>query len=79
MLSQSDIFSHFGATKGIEQSVHESKSGQSRRAVVAADELDDDERAMAQEIGEDENEENGEGRSTLLLRQPSCIKGGTMR
>lgn len=108
LLSQSDIFSHFGtvkadttgtgsgATNGAQvsagsrgnSSANLSKSGSAanlsragRRNRAASEELDEDEKAMArEEDGDEDGNGDGEGRKgTILLKQPSCITGGTMR
>ncbi|KAJ1380870.1 hypothetical protein B484DRAFT_411898, partial [Ochromonadaceae sp. CCMP2298] len=82
LLSQSDIFSHFGAVKA-DTSGHGMTTGpakttgsrrgdrESREKSSAPDELDDDEKAMA--------EEDDENKGQLLLKQPSCISFGLMR
>lgn len=73
MLSQSDIFSHFGTVKldtsgakpvsksgsatGLAKSASNSNLGRSRRGRAASEELDEDEKAMARE--EDDSEEGG--------------------
>lgn len=86
LLSQSDIFSHFGSVKGLNSTAAPTKesattksAGRRRNASSnALDELDDDEKAMAQEIGDDEAEEeqsNKVPQNTVLLKQPNCIVG----
>ena len=84
LLSQSDIFSHFGAARGFSSStqkaVADSSNKSSKHRGSTADEMDDDEKAMAQEIGEgDDDDMIDENQATVLLRQPSCISGGEMR
>lgn len=84
LLSQSDIFSHFGATKNLSSSSTntEGKSGSRRRPSAPEEEMDDDERAMAKEVGDDDNETETQQtppQTTVLLRQPSCVSGGAMR
>jgi len=70
LLSQSDIFAHFGATKSLEQ-----YNSSSNDATDTLEDMDEDEKAMAQEV----ESENIEEQSTLLLKQPSIISGGDMR
>lgn len=82
LLSQSDIFSHFGATQGLSANNDvgkDIKTVGSKHRTVAGEELDDDERAMAKEIGDDDNDGVVESPTTVLLRQPACIVGGAMR
>eukprot|EP00981_Chlorochromonas_danica_P005429 scaffold1091_cov164-Ochromonas_danica.AAC.52 len=85
LLSQSDIFSHFGATKNLSSSSTsmQGKNGSRRRPSAPEEEMDDDERAMAKEVGDDDdNEAEAEEtppQTTVLLRQPSCVSGGAMR
>ncbi len=83
LLSQSDIFSHFGGHSSDSKSADkEVKSAfGSKRRSAAAEELDDDERAMAKEIGDGDNEDEMTVaiETRVLLRQPSCISGGDMR
>lgn len=71
LLSQSDIFSHFGAAKSLKQ---KQTNGDTAVADVN-EELDEDEKAMAQEIEDDSGNET----TTVLLKQPSIITGGNMR
>ena len=91
LLNQSDIFSHFGNGKGgpmPEKSSDKKPDGEKgkrgRRAMRQSgfDEMDEDEQAIAREIGSDEDEAGSSATSsaaTVLLAQPSCIAGGAMR
>lgn len=91
LLSQSDIFSHFGlkAASKDEPASCSKKEERDRdrkkdRKGVVYDELDDDERALMEEAGDDSDDEGGKakaakGKSQVLLRQPSIITGGDMR
>jgi SWI/SNF-related matrix-associated actin-dependent regulator of chromatin subfamily A member 5 len=90
LLSQSDIFSHFGL-KGSEKEEPTPSKKEERdrdrkkdRKGVVYDELDDDERAMLEEAGDDSDDEadkksNVTKKGHVLLRQPSIISGGEMR
>jgi hypothetical protein len=79
LLQQSDIFTHFGvsATKKSDSnassaaSSSSSNSKNSRHKVVESDELDDDERAMAEETDGTSNVAD----TPTLTVQPSCITG----
>jgi hypothetical protein len=72
LLSQSDIFSHFGAVQGFAK---ESKS-KSISGTSASDEFDEDEKAMMiDEIGEGDEEETTVIQPTVLMKQPSIISG----
>ena len=89
LLSQSDIFSHFGAVKAdttgnsmkppTSTSAPKSVGSRGKRATAAAaaDELDDDERALADEEADEDDASDKKG--TVLLKQPSCVSGGAMR
>ena len=89
LLSQSDIFSHFGLGKGkpaassISVSVGTTKpcKRESRhcRSSGTFDKMDDNERVIAKAAGDDDHEAEAEPTGTLLLRQPSCVIGGEMR
>lgn len=77
LLSQSDIFMHFGATKELNQKI---KPEVGKRTLTAAeDEMDEDEKAMAREIGEGDDEEVIDSHNTVLLSQPTIVTGGTLR
>ena len=119
-MSQSDIFSHFGATKkggggrsggsgndssssssssivrndsssssladqAGSTSKHVRKRGRSskKRSGNSQDieaDMDDDEKAMAADLGENSDDEGGDSlKNTILRTQPTCIKGGEMR
>ena len=42
--------------------------------------MDDDEKAMAADLGENSDDEGGDSlKNTILTTQPTCIKGGEMR
>eukprot|EP01035_Chromulina_nebulosa_P022015 gene22015-28499_t len=86
LLSQSDIFSHFGAVK--EQSLSSSgkaaasapgrrATSSSSAAATASEDLDEDEKAMLDEEEDEANESIG--KTTMLLKQPTCITGGALR
>ena len=88
LLSQSDIFSHFGL-KGQKKEERDRDRKKERKGVVY-DELDDDERALMEDAGGDDSEDEasasgftssgaGKGKQQVLLRQPSIISGGEMR
>jgi SWI/SNF-related matrix-associated actin-dependent regulator of chromatin subfamily A member 5 len=89
LLSQSDIFSHFGTNKKPEP--EKKPDGEKKRSrgrppssSNTFDELDDDEKAIAREVGSDEDEAEGAAatsarENTMLLAQPSSVTGGTMR
>lgn len=108
LLSQSDIFSHFGNNKGKASAgagsavAAESKkaegqpektkrrgrppgsaNGTSSKDKDNFDEMDEDEKAIAREIGADDDETAesavAQQKNTVLLKQPSCISGGQMR
>lgn len=92
LLSQSDIFSHFGLKgKSEAKASTPSKDKKDRdrdrkkdRKGVVYDELDDDERALMEDAGADSDDEGrgsgaGKGKQQVLLRQPSIISGGEMR
>lgn len=85
LLSQSDIFSHFGLSGGKKKvdntpASPESPRHRGRAAAVEAD-LDEDELAMLGEEAEEEEDNSAarSGHSVMLQRQPSVITGGTMR
>lgn len=83
LLSQSDIFSHFGAVSAgggvptVAAPVANSKN--SRRKASAEDELDEDEKRIAQELGDEEDTAEKKTPHTFLKVQPSCVSGGEMR
>ena len=89
LLSQSDIFSHFGkgakssSTLASESSASSSgKAEKSRRGRKpgVSEELDEDEEYMARELGGDDDDDCGtQDAATILLKQPSCITGGSLR
>lgn len=84
LLSQSDIFSHFGVGKEYKEQKQrketKSEGKRSRRTEREADEMDEDELAMAHEIGEGEDSEGDvDNAQTVLLKQPSIITGGQLR
>jgi hypothetical protein len=89
LLSQSDIFAHFGSGKSKPPDPKkeiDKKRGRGRPPSGNNgnnfDELDDDEKAIAKEIGSDEDEAESApaaGHNTVLMAQPSCISGGQMR
>ncbi len=94
LLSQSDIFSHFGNVKagGVATSAAaaaaSSSGGRSlknSRRNVSSDELDDDEKELARaELDDEDGEAAGDATakhqgSAMLTKQPSCITGGAMR
>ena len=95
LLSQSDIFSHFGVGGGKAKADSSSSSSSSSSASAAGgkisrgrrsnnalnslDEMDDDERAMAKAAGDDDEDAGEQPQATVLLRQPACISGGAMR
>jgi hypothetical protein len=95
LLSQSDIFSHFGLKGQKQEEDHAVSKKEERdrdrkkdRKGVVYDELDDDERALMEEAGDDSDDEGsalskgsgaGKGKQHVLLRQPSIITGGEMR
>jgi len=95
LLSQSDIFSHFGLKGQKEEPTLSKKEERDRdrkkeRKGVVYDELDDDERALMEDAGGDDSEDEasasgftssgaGKGKQQVLLRQPSIISGGEMR
>ena len=76
LLSQSDIFGHFGVNKKTD----EGKKPQSKadRRASTADELDEDEKAMLDEEN-DEDPAVPKHENTVLLHQPSWVSGGQMR
>ena len=96
LLSQSDIFSHFGL-KGqkkeeptLSKKEERDRDRKKERKGVVYDELDDDERALMEDAGGDDSEDEasasgfkssgaGKGKQQVLLRQPSIISGGEMR
>jgi SWI/SNF-related matrix-associated actin-dependent regulator of chromatin subfamily A member 5 len=93
LLSQSDIFSHFGnqyknadsSTSPMEIDFKTNEEPKGRRGshhkIATAEELDEDEKAMAKEIGDDDNDEGDadETHHTMLLKQPRIITGGDLR
>lgn len=79
LLSQSDIFAHFGAGKDGKESAAASSAVKSKSRRTSAEELDEDEAAVVREL-----EIEGEGglvpnRFINLKTQPSIITGGAMR
>lgn len=82
LLSQSDIFSHFakgGSSLAREKQVMD-RSKKSRREDKEPEELDEDEKAMAHDIGDDEDADGEvEQHNTVLLKQPSIITHGKLR
>mmetsp|Transcript_11483 Transcript_11483/g.18741 ORF Transcript_11483/g.18741 Transcript_11483/m.18741 type:complete len:1481 (+) Transcript_11483:112-4554(+) len=92
LLSQSDIFSHFGlkGSQKTEEAPTPSKAERDRdrkkdRKGVVYDELDDDERALMEDAGGDSDSEEDKksagkkGKQQALLRQPAIITGGELR
>ena len=85
LLNQSDIFSHFGVGSKTGQAIVSSApsanitKSRGRRSTTALDEMDDDERAMAEAAGGDDDNDDEKVKETIMLRQPSCVSGGTMR
>eukprot|EP00599_Poterioochromonas_sp_BG-1_P014267 CAMPEP_0173160514 /NCGR_PEP_ID=MMETSP1105-20130129/17906_1 /TAXON_ID=2985 /ORGANISM="Ochromonas sp., Strain BG-1" /LENGTH=655 /DNA_ID=CAMNT_0014079465 /DNA_START=39 /DNA_END=2002 /DNA_ORIENTATION=- len=85
LLSQSDIFSHFGFGKssdsGAKKDLPDESSKRTRRSLTSAEDLDEDEKAMAKEIGDDDNDEGEteEPHQTILTRQPRIVTGGDLR
>jgi SWI/SNF-related matrix-associated actin-dependent regulator of chromatin subfamily A member 5 len=78
LLSQSDIFGHFGLKK---KSPPADASGRPRgdRRVSSSEELDEDEKAMLEEEDEHEDGAPAGHENTILLQQPSWVSGGAMR
>lgn len=83
LLSQSDIFAHFGAGKSSLKSTaastlsQEASGRRSHRTAAVSDDLDEDEKAL---LNEEEGEEEAPStRNTMLLKQPSIVSGGQMR
>jgi SWI/SNF-related matrix-associated actin-dependent regulator of chromatin subfamily A member 5 len=83
LLSQSDIFAHFGkkGTSLAEYKDAGESGGRSHHKIATAEDLDEDEKAMAKEIGDDDNDEGDadEPHHTILLKQPRLITGGDLR
>lgn len=74
LLSQSDIFHHFGvvgSAKSATESKEKESEKKSHRRVASSDDLDDDEMAMAKEADGD----NGADDCIVLTKQPNCVKG----
>ncbi len=81
LLSQSDIFGHFGVGRQYKEEVEKkAESKKDRRSRGDTEELDEDEKAMAHEIGDDEDGDGEvENKQTVLLKQPSIISHGQLR
>lgn len=91
LVSQSDIFSHFGQMKGPAPAAKDTKESEGKgrrgkaggggRRGAASDELDEDEQAILKEAEDEDEEGGGSGKvmNTILLKQPTCISGGAMR
>lgn len=99
LLSQSDIFSHFGVGNDNKKDNNSSNSANATSATskggdskpgsrhrtsggnTGGEDLDEDEKAMAKEIGDDDNDEGDaeEVHHTILTKQPRLISGGDMR
>jgi SWI/SNF-related matrix-associated actin-dependent regulator of chromatin subfamily A member 5 len=84
LLSQSDIFSHFGVNKKSAPpapSPVATKKGDRRGASASGpDELDEDEQAMLDEENDDDDGDvDPSKQKTLLVQQPSWVSGGPMR
>jgi hypothetical protein len=91
LLSQSDIFSHFGSSKistttttstinKIKEAPKEDLSNlneRSKREVAATTGFDDDEKAILNELADDGESQSKQ--NIVLLKQPSSIVGGEMR
>jgi len=83
LLSQSDIFSHFGVNKKEEaapsapkketSSVSSPFGRRNRESKQNLDEMDDDEKALMAE------DEGASGQHAVILKQPSILTGGTLR
>ena len=74
LLSQSDIFHHFGvvgSSKTEEKDTNDDKKSQSHRKVASNDDMDDDEMAMAKEADGDGDTDD----CIVLSKQPDCVKG----
>lgn len=79
LLSQSDIFSHFGVNKSPPPPTPTKKEGsKAGRPQAVSDELDDDEKFMLNEENDENGEEAPKQQATLLV-QPSWVSGGQMR
>ena len=78
LLSQSDIFGHFGVSKKPDDD-KKPQSKADRRAAAAADELDEDEKAMLDEENDEGESADTKHENTVLLQQPSWVSGGQMR
>ena len=78
LLSQSDIFGHFGVNKKPDDA-KKPQSKVDRRAAAAADELDEDEKAMLDEENDEDDSAVPKHENTVLLQQPSWVSGGQMR
>jgi hypothetical protein len=83
LLSQSDIFGHFGVGRQYKEEAEkkaENKKTDRRSRGTTEEELDEDEKAMAHEIGDDEDGDGEvENKQTVLLKQPSIISHGQLR
>ena len=84
LLSQSDIFSHFGLNAGNKKVVDNTPSSPESprhrgRAAAADADLDEDELAMLEEENDESTAAPGKGHTVMLQRQPTVITGGTMR
>lgn len=80
LLSQSDIFAHFGTGKSTAPAPSAQSKGadtdrRAHRTAAANEDLDDDERALLK----DEESEEVSARGTLLLMQPTLVSGGQLR
>ena len=91
MLSQSDIFKHFGAGKTLSEaavaeatqsSVPSGLASPTKRRASAGDTKaaeNDDRELMDGEEDEDDEGATQKSKATMLFKQPDCITGGTMR
>lgn len=87
LLSQSDIFAHFGSGKFFTENKKNSLPASASSASLSkankkggeTEDLDEDEKAMAEEIGEGDDEGEIVVHPTILSKQPSIIVGGEMR
>jgi SWI/SNF-related matrix-associated actin-dependent regulator of chromatin subfamily A member 5 len=70
LLSQSDVFAHFGSMKQYSD----------KQKANSGEDMDEDEREMVEEIGEgDEEGTTNMRQATVLTKQPSIITGGQLR
>lgn len=73
LLSQSDVFAHFGSMQKYSSQRQAAKS-------KGGDDLDEDEREMVEEIGDGDDDGTTElAQTTVLTKQPSIITGGQLR